>query len=237
MQEDYYEWENVSSNASIREQACRYIFVRDVYKSFCIHGINVNLDSIDKVATELMKLTEGKKVITVGSSAGGYMALVFGLLLNASAVYAFAPQISLETYNHFHPVKYIEGYRDDKKIQPYLSIANLIKDNSHSELFIMYPTLCGEDVAQMKIVEAVQNDYVHLLKVKHDKHGTPIYGASVAEILGFSLEQSKELYDRHGGKEVTRERILFETNGICKALVTLVGSRFKALARRLFNSR
>lgn len=232
VQLDRYEWENISKNPLIKAQASRYIFVRDVYKSWCLHGINGNLNSIEKVAKELKYLTEGKKIITVGSSAGGYMALVFGCILNAEAIYAFAPQISLDIYNDFHPVKYITEYRTMDKISRWLSLQNIIENNLYSEVFLMFPTMCDEDTAQLKLVEPLQNDNCHLLKVKFDKHGTPVYGESVTKILGWPIQKSRILYEKYRQEEVSRERILLETSGICKTFITILGSRCKSFIKR-----
>lgn len=54
------------------------IFVRDIRKQFYCEGINNNLNSIDKLLGFLKKETKNFDVITVGSSAGGYLAALVG---------------------------------------------------------------------------------------------------------------------------------------------------------------
>lgn len=80
---------NIGSEQKLQEKAAKQIFVRDIYKNFCIEGINAEFNSHYKVAEKLKMLTQGYKVVTVGSSAGGFMAILFGCLLNAEAIYAF----------------------------------------------------------------------------------------------------------------------------------------------------
>ena len=187
VENDRYEWENISKNKKIYNRAMEYIYIRDMYKSWCLQGINRDLDTIDKVADFLAERTKGRKVITVGSSAGGYMAIVFGLLIKASAIYAFAPQVSLEVYDRFHEVKYLSNYRIQPEVSKYLSLRKLLENNVSSEIFAIFPTECKEDAAQLEIVESIRNEKLHILKVKYDQHGTPIYGESVVQILGGEL--------------------------------------------------
>lgn len=94
VQGDKYEWVNISKNEQLREKASKFIFIRDIYKNWCLHGINSRCNSLHDLATLLTKYTEGKNIITVGSSAGGYMAIALGCMLNAKTIFAFSPQIS-----------------------------------------------------------------------------------------------------------------------------------------------
>ena len=112
---DKYEWMNIASDKEIKNKASIYVFVRDIYKNWCINGCNGIINTQDKVAELLKNLSRGKRIITVGSSAGGYMAILFGCLLKAEAIYAFSPQISLDIYNQYHPIKYYEQYRGNLK--------------------------------------------------------------------------------------------------------------------------
>lgn len=83
-------------------------------------------------------LTQGYKVVTVGSSAGGFMAILFGCLLNAEAIYAFSPQISLEIYNKYHPIRYFDKYRVE---QQYMDLKQLINEYKGT-LYFFYAKAC-----------------------------------------------------------------------------------------------
>jgi predicted esterase YcpF (UPF0227 family) len=58
-----------------------------------IRGISTNIDDTKIYLENIIK--DYKKVIFVGSSAGGYAAILFGSLLNISYVIAFMPQTFL----------------------------------------------------------------------------------------------------------------------------------------------
>lgn len=231
VENDRYEWENISKNKKINNRAIEYIFIRDIYKSWCLQGINREFDTIDKVADFLAEKLKGKKVITVGSSAGGYMAIVFGLLIKASAIYAFAPQISLEVYDRFHEVKYLSDYKIKSEVSQYLSLQKLLDDNVSSEVFAIFPTMCEEDAAQLEIVESLKNERLHVLKVKYNQHGTPIYGESVVQILGGAISENVKLFTEYSKRELSRGRVLMETSGVCRMLAVVVGSSLKCYIR------
>lgn len=88
---DSYEWygKRVSD-------ASKHIFVRDVFKCWYVKGINEEYCDIFKLTEFLKKETEGYDVVTIGSSAGAYAAIICGSLLHSKMVYAFNPQIKLD---------------------------------------------------------------------------------------------------------------------------------------------
>ena len=68
----------------------RHIFIRDVFKQWYLGGINSRLNSPEKVLKWLENETKGCRVTMVGSSSGGYAAVLFGSLLHAETpVYYF----------------------------------------------------------------------------------------------------------------------------------------------------
>jgi tetratricopeptide (TPR) repeat protein len=74
------------------------IFIRDVYDAWYNKGLKNIVDSIEGVAEYLKEQIEQikpKKLITLGSSSGGYASLLFGFLLNADRSLAFSPQTKI----------------------------------------------------------------------------------------------------------------------------------------------
>jgi hypothetical protein len=84
MQENRFEWTNPSNRI---QKSSISIYVRDLYKQWYIKGINSKIDSIEKMVDFFKESTKNKKIITVGSSSGGYAATLFGILLNADYVF------------------------------------------------------------------------------------------------------------------------------------------------------
>jgi pimeloyl-ACP methyl ester carboxylesterase len=75
------------------------LFVRDVQGIWYQHGVPGFGRSIDEVVASLRLVLgeqEVKRLVVCGYSAGGYAALLFGTLLQADLVVAFAPQSFLD---------------------------------------------------------------------------------------------------------------------------------------------
>jgi pimeloyl-ACP methyl ester carboxylesterase len=75
------------------------MFVRDPRQSWYHRGMPSHgntLESVAEVLRGLLAEQEVQRLVTVGASAGGYAALVFGALLGADRVLAFAPQTTLD---------------------------------------------------------------------------------------------------------------------------------------------
>ncbi len=74
------------------------VFVRDLQCSWYHRGAPGLGRTIDEIAGSLRRLIEQERpsrVVTTGSCAGGYAALLFGSLIGADAVVAFAPRTYL----------------------------------------------------------------------------------------------------------------------------------------------
>lgn len=70
------------------------LFLRDQSQAYYHHGIPGLGDDIAEVATGIHKIAErtgALKLVMLGNSGGGYAALLFGRLLGADEVHAFAP--------------------------------------------------------------------------------------------------------------------------------------------------
>lgn len=79
------------------QKACKHIFVRDVFKQWYLTGVNHTINSPERLLDFFQKETAGYQVITVGSSAGGYAATLYGSLLHATQIMAFNPQFELHS--------------------------------------------------------------------------------------------------------------------------------------------
>jgi hypothetical protein len=74
------------------------LFVRDPRQAWYHRGLPGIGDDLDAVARHLAARPYGgyERLVAVGNSAGGYAALLFGSLLDADCVLAFAPQTTID---------------------------------------------------------------------------------------------------------------------------------------------
>ena len=76
-----------------------FVFVRDVRRSWYhrgIEGLSGDIDETVGVLRATIDALEPTRVVTVGTSAGGYAALLFGELLGMDETHAFGPQVFLD---------------------------------------------------------------------------------------------------------------------------------------------
>ena len=92
IEKDFYELFNTRITS-----AYKHIYVRDIKKQWYVSGINVRIHSPELLYGLLKKETEGYSVIAVGSSAGGYAAVLYGSLLSAIRVFSFNGQFEVNS--------------------------------------------------------------------------------------------------------------------------------------------
>lgn len=81
------------------DPAVKRVFVRDLRQAWYQHGVDGVGGSVPEVATRLRELAAASgawRVVTIGASAGGFAALLFGALIEADEVHAFSPQTFLD---------------------------------------------------------------------------------------------------------------------------------------------
>ncbi len=75
------------------------LFVRDLRRAWYHRGVPRNGLTVPEVAESLGRRLRGheiERVVVVGTSAGGYAALLFGTMLGADTVLSFGPQGTIE---------------------------------------------------------------------------------------------------------------------------------------------
>ena len=204
------------------------IYVRDLFKQWCVVGINSNLNSLDKVADFLKSLVKHKKVITVGSSAGGYLATVFGILLDADVVFNFSGQFVL-TEEVINEYSLLTKYKNDKTRSKYYSLLPLI-EKSTVQIYYFYPAYNKADCIQKQYVENFTN--VHCFGFNTSNHGVPIYPSNLTQLLTRSSTELYAMHDKYKGKIISQFRFSVETVGLLKSIY----SKSRDIARGIYIS-
>ncbi len=149
----------------------KHIFLRDIRNNWYRDGINTNLNSREKLLEFLKEQTKGLDIITVGSSAGGYAALLYGNLLNAKKIFAFSPLP--------------ENANDE-----ILLLENI--KNSSIPSYVLCPSNLENDI---RILNKLQNNKcIKALLIKSNVHGVPIHREVVKKIINSSDKKIQKLY-------------------------------------------
>ncbi len=150
-----FEWTNMASSREIMADAGRMIFVRDLYKQWYITGVNDKINTHDKLIDKLRELADGYRVITVGSSAGGYIAALTGAALNAEACFDFSGQVVLDSLEHDFCLRVMGSEPGDLK---YYDLKPVIS-GSRCTFYYFYPAYNEKDKAIYESIAGYDNVY------------------------------------------------------------------------------
>lgn len=145
---DIYEFEK----SELKIEAYKSIYVRDVAKQFYLEGISNEHDTIDKVIELLKEITvDCDEIITVGCSAGGYMAALVGSILNAKYAFSFSGFFDLYIADR-EAWYFIDRHLEDEWAYKYYKLREYIK-NSEVKLIYFYPNKLEADVRQSQCIK------------------------------------------------------------------------------------
>ncbi|AEF85538.1 hypothetical protein TREPR_2379 [Treponema primitia ZAS-2] len=205
--QDRYEWEHIAKNKLIRRNFSKIIFIRDIYKQWYVTGINSKLNCIDKVVEYLKKETENFKVIVAGSSAGGYAAVLIGILLNAYRIINVSGQYNLWPIVNIYPL--LDKYKNKAFKSKYYNLREILK-NSHVLILYFFPIKCKDDIEQYNYIKDDKN--ILFFKIDSDQHGTGINGAQYPYFFICKDKKVKKIYKRYEDKIIDRNEFYYNAN-------------------------
>jgi hypothetical protein len=221
LENDYYEWENIMKNNHL--QYTKIVFIRDLRKTWYIDGINITFDSIENVLS-FLKQTLGKfdELICVGNSAGGYAALVFGILLGAQKIFCISGYAILDKeicYDPLNPSLKL-AYNNPEKSK-WLDLTQIIS-NSTSDIFYFYPAYSSEDQKQYNLLK----DYsrVYCFAIDSDQHGAGAPGFLYPYLFNMRAKRLRKI-SRKGNQRVwSRDLLSQKTLGYLNWRINKSGS-------------
>ncbi|WP_289036993.1 hypothetical protein [uncultured Zobellia sp.] len=189
VEKDAFEWYGTRING-----AYKHIFVRDVFKQWYLKGINQELNSIEKVAAFLKNETKECDVVTLGSSSGGFAAVLFGSLLGAKKVLSFNGQYEVKSLlkTSKETTDPILFRNKETVLVSYYDIKSFI--NSEVDIFYFYSNASNWDVTQWEHIKEVPN--IHTIEFKTNHHGIPFVKEALSKVINLDKNQLKTLVDR-----------------------------------------
>lgn len=167
--------------------ASKHIYLRDIHKQWYLTGINARINSPEKLLDFLKEQTDGYQIVCIGSSAGGYAALLYGALLNAKVVFAFSPRLechSLERRSNpsINPLYF--RLKNTERVK-YMDIIPFLKESSN-RIYCFYPSKSKLDQIQLSHLNSNYSSELSNLKViifNTAKHGVPFPKVALEPIL------------------------------------------------------
>lgn len=224
VEKNFFEWYNTRINAR------KHIFLRDIFKQWYLEGINAELDSPEKIFEWLKRETEGYEVVTVGSSAGGYSAVLYGSLLKAQKVIAFNAQFSLkaiadESGEKCNPLVYKYKNTDRSK---YFELKDKISDSVNYFYFLSVG--CENDMLQATklFTPPIPPKSFNCLRFKTAHHGIPFLKVALVKVLNMGEKDLK------GFSKKKNHPIWFTIRmvGVRKTITGFVLQAYKAYRKR-----
>lgn len=207
IEKNFFEWYHSRVN-----KAYKHIFVRDVFKQWYLTGINAKINTPEKLTDFLRKEAESySNIVTVGSSAGGYAAILHGSLLNAKYVLAFNPQFEIKsllnvTSERINPIV----FRNQELRSIYYDIIPYI--NNNTDIFYFYSNASKWDIEQNCYINGCKNN-IYKLSFNTSHHGIPFLKIALPDVLNMSIRELKILSNtKHSPLLFTIKRVgLYKT--------------------------
>lgn len=195
-----YEWMSLSAEC----KPALEIYVRDIYLSWYVKGINEKICNYDKLIVFLRELTEGYTVRCVGASSGGFIGNIIAMALNADISYCFAGQFSLRNhFDHLQRNPFLKEYlsrNGDRYFEYYRDIPN-----TKTKIIYLYPQNSEQDQQQYDLIRDMNQ--IHTLRVDCAEHGVAIYPFAVPRFLCFNVEDIQKFSEEGYTKKMLSIRI------------------------------
>jgi hypothetical protein len=193
IEKDRYEWKWVVANSTIPQKAGKIIYIRDLYKEFYCKGISAEYSTIDSTLQLLEQLTKGYRTVTVGSSAGGYMAALTAAQLNSLYCFDFSGHFFIQS-------KVPNQYQD---LRSYL-------ESYQGSIYYFYPGNCSGDIEQYRNVEGLT--CIKPFPFQCAKHAETMFTGNMCYIIDRSGEEMDKLWMRYSKqKAIGKVAFLMQT--------------------------
>lgn len=220
IKENRYEWQHYKIYHVKKE-----MFFRDIHKSWYITGINEEIDSIDKLVEFIkLNLPEDSVIVTVGNSAGGYMAALVGTIIGAEWVLDFSGQSNLLLSNAHNP--YVQRFLQDEGRSKYFDLNRVWLEYTKPLIFYFWSGDNGYDIEQFYAVKDHKFFLSFCFKTK--RHEQTMYNFNLPIVLNMKKEELLQLHARYSTRHKI-SRFAFSVS-VCGLLCTC-----KNILNRLLN--
>jgi len=171
------------------KKAWKHIFMRDILKQWYLKGINSRICTPNLLLEFLQRETEGMKIITIGSSAGGYASILYGSQLNAERIIAINPQIEIASLllppssPQINPLLFRLA---STGVSKYFDLRNVV-DVDRGNIYYFHSTKSKWDNKQYSKVCDYAN--IHHLSFTTSHHGIPFLKVALPKVINMENEE------------------------------------------------
>lgn len=189
--EDRYEWKNRSAIIN-NEKPRKEIFIRDVWRSWYVRGINNKICTYEKVVDFLRNETAGYTSRCVGVSSGGFMAVIVGLELHVDICYALSAQFSLSHhFDHLQKNSFLRTFGESQKGEYYFEVwKRLVESKTH--IIYLFPSRSFQDIEQYVFLP--KSNKIFIVDIKDSNHGIALYPNAIGSFISLSYYECQSLF-------------------------------------------
>lgn len=207
IEQDKYDWKR----NRIKKNVCKHIYIRDLYKNWYVEGINIEINTIQKVADWIVSITpKGAEFVFIGSSAGGYMSICLASILGGT-VFAGSPQIQLKVLDKY---PFLCIHQHDRECNRWFDLKQVISESKcKSRYYILYGAKNEEDHDQISKISDLPN--VKVIEFDTDLHGVVFLPFNVKDFY-----RKADVLERMSMKNKMVSRITFsvKVSGLWRTL-------------------
>lgn len=223
---NHYEWRNCKVKA-----AYKHIFLRDVNKQWYLSGINNRLSDPDKLLSFLKKETDGFDIVTIGSSAGGYAAILYGILLRAKHVLAFNAQIEiaslLKTDEGKNPLVF--RLKDTPARKFYDLVPFIAKSGGISINYFVSVNSPWDKIQISHITDENVESNMNIIRFNSDHHGIPFPKVALNAVIN----GAQPMLNADSGKLNHPIRYSVDKIGLINTLVGISRQLYQAIGKHI----
>lgn len=205
--------------------AGKHIFIRDVFKQWYVEGVNSEVNSVDETCKRLRELCGDKKIITLGSSSGGYAAMLFGILLKAEYILNFSGQFYLTDVAK-EPLLQKNSNIPEKS--RYYDLRPLLQNNI-IPIFYFYSCASEIDAEQISASRHLPQVYGYSFQAK--LHGVPFFLFNLGTILNMGKERLQALSQDYKGRDINLYSFSCRLIGVTETIKQLLLLVYKRIMR------
>lgn len=183
---------------------------------------------MDKLVEFIHKETQGYEIACIGSSAGGYLAILLGCVLNAEYVIAFSAQMELDNKWAIGANPLLQYYKKDERRNVYYDLAPII-EKVNTPIYYVVPMKSEQDKYHYNHVCNYQN--IRAFCFNSSNHGIVIIKNNLQKIFSLSQKELDGLYEDYRGKAISVLEFSIHMIG----LVGTIGGVFVEIKRKIKN--
>ena len=226
--DDRYEWTHIPC-----DKADKTIYIRDIYKSWYVTGINDRISNMNQLILFLKRETDGYETVTIGSSSGGYLAALLSYYLHAAYSIVFSAQFELNNKWAINANPFLQKMKNNPEAAQYYDLKPILMQST-TPIFYIVPFKCEQDYYHWNYIRDVP--CVRSIRFSSRHHGVVLLKNNLNRLINMDYEELEALFSKKANR--LQSPILFSCEFVgAKRTIKELSHVTKNLIKRKFMKR